>query len=57
MLFIILMLMILLYVLDHFFTFIFCAIQKRKDEIYGKKMNDKPQYTNQDVWTYCFPQK
>lgn len=47
----------LMYVIDHVCTFVYCKIQVFKDKKYGDLMEDKPQYTNQEVMSYRFPKK
>jgi acetyltransferase-like isoleucine patch superfamily enzyme len=51
------MIFIGLYILDAFFTNIYCRLQKRKDEKLGGMSSQKPQYTLEEVLTYRFPKK
>lgn len=48
---------VLVFVIDHVSTYMYCKLQIRKDKKYGNLMRNKPQYTNEQVLNYHFPKK
>jgi acetyltransferase-like isoleucine patch superfamily enzyme len=55
--FIVLSILLLLYLLDNFFTFIYCTIQKRKTHLYMNEEIKPKTYTVEEVLNYKFPKK
>jgi acetyltransferase-like isoleucine patch superfamily enzyme len=54
---IILVILVMFYFIDSLTTRTYCKIQQKKDEKYGSLTSEKPQYTHEQVRSYCFPKK